>query len=128
MKYFFIYGALICSLNIYAQTNINNDECLKDVFVVVDTQPKYRGGDKELLKYIKSKSIYKIVKNGKNVTYLYIVICKSGKVSFMEAKNKTDVKFSDEAQRIAEFMPEWDPGLKNGEKVNTQIVIPIHFK
>ena len=37
-------------------------------------------------------------------------------------------ELDEEAKRVVEDMPRWNPGIQKGKKVNSQFVMPINFK
>lgn len=101
------------------------------IFMVVEKMPKYPGGEQEMLTFILSNIVYPVD------AYLNII---EGRV-FIEfivdtAGNLRDIKVirgigygcDEEAMRVINLMPAWDPGEQRGKPVNVKFSLPITYK
>lgn len=101
------------------------------VFTVVETNPEFPGGDVALMTFIKDNLKYpaEAAKQGiqGRVTVKFIVE-KDGSVSNIEVMRTPHQILSQEAIRIVEMMPKWEPGKQRGENVRVWYVMPITFR
>ncbi|MBN2275347.1 MAG: M56 family metallopeptidase [Bacteroidales bacterium] len=126
------------------------------VYVWVDEMPEFQGGGEENVKaYIQKNVIYPELAKKANVqgkVYVWFVVDESGKVvdvkvvrSAQIADDKKSVvvvsykekepltvkdavrELDKEAIRVISSMPDWKPGIKNGNPVKVSYTFPINF-
>lgn len=121
-------------INGYAQQETTleirfNDQLDQDIFVIVDEPPKFKGGEKKLVKFYKRKSKFDIVKDRKDgeTVYFQIVINKNGSVTDFEILNSISKNLAAEVRRMVELMPLWNPGKLNGKPVRVKVIQEISF-
>jgi TonB family protein len=93
--------------------------------------PEFEGGDAALQKYLSTNLQYPeiaMVNKVEGEVYVTFVINKVGQVTRVMVRNSLDPHIDKEAIRLIENMPNWTPGTKDGNLVNTQMAIPIKFK
>jgi TonB family protein len=103
-----------------------------DVFVVVEENATFMGGDLETfrkwilehLKYPESASEKGI--EGKVI--LSFVVNQTGKVINVRILRGVDPDIDREAMRVVNSSPRWKSGEQGGKPVNQQFTIPIAFK
>lgn len=109
----------------------NNIEENHPVFTVVEEQPEFPGGDKELLAFIKNSLTYPAACEEEGiqgrVTLSYIVE-PDGSISNIEEVRSPHPELTKEAVRVIESMPKWKPGKQRGQEVRVKYVIPITFR
>jgi len=113
------------------QDNIKNN-IDTTVYMVVEFQPEFPGGQAAMFNFIQKQSKYPVtnIRNkASEKLFLKLLIEKDGSVS-----NAT-VVFSDagkereeEAKRIAAKMPKWKPGYQSGRQLRTYFMVPVYFK
>lgn len=102
-----------------------------DVFTVVEEQPEFPGGERELMSYIKSTLKYPRDCADEGIqgrVTLSFVIDTDGSVIEAEPMRSPDDRLTAEAIRIVESMPKWKPGRQGGEAVRVKYVIPVTFR
>ena len=102
-----------------------------DVFTVVEEQPEFPGGERELMSYIKSTLKYPRDCADEGIqgrVTLSFIIDTDGSVVEAEPMRSPDDRLTAEAIRIVESMPKWNPGRQGGEAVRVKYVIPITFR
>jgi len=120
----FLIFFLFC-FNIQAQ----NDE----IFLCPEIYPVYHGGEEELQKFIANHLIYPQEAKEKGIEEVIPVRCiieKDGALSNIELANNLkeyDFGFVEEAIRVVNNMPPWEPGKINGKNVRTKLLIPVRF-
>lgn len=93
----------------------------------IDVKPKFIGGITKFYEFIEQN--YKIPKGCRGgKIYLTFIIEKDGSLS--DVKSIRDVGFGsgDEAIRVLQKSPKWEPGEQNGKKVRVHYSIPISIK
>ena len=96
-----------------------------------EKQPEFKGGYDEMLNYIAKNMHYPdaAVKEGTQGTvFVKFVVDKTGKLTNIEVERGIGSGCDEEAQRIIQSMPNWNPGLKGGNLVNVIDKVPIRFK
>lgn len=97
----------------------------------IDKMPVFPGGEMEMLKHIAQNTVYP--KEAKDAgeegrVILQLVIYEDGSVNEVEVARGTSPLLDAEAKRVVESLPDFEPGLLNGEKVRVRYHIPIRFK
>jgi len=102
-------------------------------YLQADVMPEYRGGLDSLMAYINSNLKYPEWEKNRKIggtVYASFVIARSGKIK--DAKIVKSVQgsknFDKEVLRIIKGMPDWKPGLQNGQNVDVIFNLPFIFK
>ena len=96
------------------------------------TQPQYPGGKEGLMNYMMTnlkypKALEKAGSEGK--VFVKFVVAKNGVVKDVAvAKSSGFEALDEEAVRVINNMQNWEPGTKEGKKVDTEMTLPIVFK
>ncbi len=105
----------------------NEDE----VFTMVETMPKFPGGQAGLLKYLAKSIKYPVIaqkskEQGKVI--VQVVIGKDGSLSNIKILRSVSPSLDAEAIRVVGNMPKWEPGMQKGQPVSVKYTIPIVFR
>lgn len=114
-----------------AQVLPENSPSRDNTFIVAEKMPEYPGGQTALVEFIKNNMRYpeKAIKLGdEGKVMVTFVVNPEGKVIDPEVKISISKELDEEAIRIVKQMPEWKPGMQNGQPVNVQLTLPILFK
>lgn len=106
---------------------IDNEEC----FVFIEEMPVFKGGDDELLKYLKENTEYPQTAINDSIegrVFIGFIIEKDGSVSNIEVLRGIRYDLNEESIRIIEMMPHWKPGKLEGKTVRVSCRIPFSFK
>ena len=108
------------------QTTVVNED---SVYLMVDEQPSFPGGEAMLMKYISKNLRYPESAISNNVGRLTIsfIVEKDSTLSHIEIIHCKDKNLSREGIRLIESMPKWEPGKKDGKIVRVKYVIPINI-
>ena len=93
--------------------------------------PEFSGGREELFKYLGKNIRYPkdARENGlEGTVYVGFVIDRDGSIKDVTLRKDTYKILAEEAMRIIKTMPNWNPGLIDGEKVRFSYTLPIKFK
>ncbi len=140
MKYKYTFLVLLLVL-VSIMTAFSQEEVLK----LVDQQPYFGNScidmsdkvalkkcrDKELLSYINSNVSYPqaaIDAATEGIVPIRFVVEKDGSITGAEILKDIGNGCGDEALRVINEMPKWNPGKNKGELVRTQFVVPVKFK
>ncbi len=94
----------------------------EELMLETDTAASYLGGEKAYNRYI-SYLLQHPAKN-KNDSDHYSLICRfiverDGSITHLEFLNKTEKEFEEEAAKIINAMPKWNPAQKDGHAVRS---------
>jgi TonB family protein len=106
---------------------ISNDE---EVFTVVEENPTYPGGVKEMFKYISRNLKYPFQAQQAKVSgkvFVKFVVRKDGSVSDFSVLKGIGFGCDEETIRVISQMPKWRPGMQNGRPVNVHFTMPVNF-
>lgn len=98
--------------------------------LIVETLPKFPGGNKAFSKYISNALTYPEIAriigvDGKVI--VSFVVDRDGKLVEVEPKSCVGAGCEAEAKRILEKSPVWVPGFQDGKAVRVQYTLPISF-
>lgn len=112
-------------------TVITINKKVDTVYESVDIAPEFIGGDDALFKYIATNLKYPAKdkesnRNGK-VIIQFIVNARGRIYDAKIVKNTGSEEMGKEALKVIRNMPDWQPGIKNGNPASVMYVIPITF-
>lgn len=118
-----------------SSNNIINPESLSDstvaVFIVVENQPEFPGGEEAMFKYLQENVSYpdsaKLL-GIQGTVFISFVVKRSGKVDNTKVVRGIGGGCDEVALKVVESMPNWIPGKQRGKPVNVQMNLPIQFK
>ncbi len=92
--------------------------------------PSFKGGMEAFYRYLASEIKYpkQAAKDGiTGIVYVSFTVKKDGSVEDVKAEKSPNDELADEAIRIIERSPYWNPGKMFGEPVNVKYNVPIKF-
>ena len=99
---------------------------------VVEVQPEFPGGMKEMMKFIQNSLKYPEAAKAAGVegkAFVQFVVKADGSISDVEIMHSSgDASLDAEALRVVKAMPKWRPAMNKGEAVNVKFVLPIVYK
>lgn len=104
----------------------SNDE----IFDMVDDSPGFPGGIKAWENFMKDNLKYpKLAKDDgiEGTVYVVFIINKDGSVSDAEILRGIGGGCDEEALRVVNASPNWNPGKKDGRIVKTRMRLPINY-
>lgn len=105
------------------------------IFMVVENMPEYPGGMSECLDFISKNLVYPEREKELGIegtVAVQFVVSKDGSLRDIRiypgtADNNTD-GMNEAALEVVEKMPNWQPGMQAGQKVNVRYMLPIKFE
>lgn len=96
------------------------------------TPAEFPGGNEALVKFMTENIKYPKALAKENIqgkVFVEFTISKDGKVMNPQVvKSSGHEAFDDEAIRVINKMPDWEPGMKNGNAVDSKMTLPFMFK
>jgi protein TonB len=93
--------------------------------------PVFPGGAGAMISFIKRNYVVPPIDRRKGVTgtiYLNLLIDKEGKISEVKILKGLTSRMDNEAIRVVQKMPDWDPAYRNGIAVPVNMMLPITIK
>jgi periplasmic protein TonB len=111
---------------------MGNDKTTLDttVLMVLDTMPKFRGGDKEYMSYLNNNLKFPpaaIEKKISGKVYISFIVEPNGTLSNITILKGLSPDIDNEIFRAFSVMPRWIPGIQNGLLARVKIVMPINI-
>jgi TonB family protein len=104
------------------------------IYTIVHQMPEFPGGQKAAYEYLKQNQIYPAAAMEHNVegtVYVRFLVTPQGEIEqpFIErGMGANDYGCHAEALRLVKNMPNWEPGMHNGKKVNVRYTLAVSFK
>ena len=118
---------LLLSLKGFAQIPATREEI---VFTVVENQPEFPGGLIALTNYLQQNVKYppEAQKAGiKGRVYVSFIVEKDGSLTDIQLMKGLGYGCNEEAIRVVNAMPKWQPGTQSGRPVRVRYNLPIEF-
>lgn len=117
--------------NTHLSLSSKSREMNEQVFTVVEKMPSFPGGDAELLKYIATNIKYpkESQDNGEQGRVICsFIVGRDGSVNNPEVLRGVTLLLNEEAVRVINTMPRWNPGMQRGKAVAVKYTVPITFR
>jgi TonB family protein len=102
-----------------------------EIFTVVEHQPEFPGGMQELGNYIHDNLKYPATAekaNAQGRVFVSFVVTKTGEVTDVRVLKDVGFGTGEEAVRVVNNMPRWQPARQGTETVNVRYNLPINFQ
>ncbi|MCK9500621.1 MAG: M56 family metallopeptidase [Lascolabacillus sp.] len=106
-------------------------EVTEEIFVVVEQQPEYPGGQEAMMKFLSDSIVYPEEAKAKGIQGRVIcnyVVMKDGSIDDVNVVRGVDPLLDAEAVRVLKSMPAWKPGKQRGQAVNVRYTLPLEFR
>lgn len=107
----------------------------KIVYNKAEVDPKYVGGEKAMMEYLRDNLLYPKEADDKGLegtVFVDFVVAADGTVGAVEIMNEpgeeVDESLRTEAIRVVSTMPKWEPGRQRGKAVDVKYSLPITFQ
>ena len=117
--------------NTHLSLSSKSREMNEQVFTVVEKMPSFPGGDAELLKSIATNIKYpkESQDNGEQGRVICsFIVGRDGSVNNPEVLRGVTPLLNEEAVRVINTMPRWNPGMQRGKAVAVKYTVPITFR
>jgi len=120
--------------------NSDRDYKLKSIQELIDQRkpvdpelvimPEFPGGVNALNEFISGSIQYPSSASEKGIygrVMVNFIISKTGKVTDVKLSRGVDPALDEEALRVVNSLPDWNPGMQNGEPVEVAYTVPVNF-
>jgi periplasmic protein TonB len=100
------------------------------IFTVVESMPGYPGGDAARMKFLQENIKYPQMARESGIqgtVYATFVVEIDGSVTDVRILRGIGGGCDEEAVRVIQAMPRWNPGMQRGKPVRVQFTMPIRF-
>lgn len=100
-------------------------------FIVVDQMPQFKGGTGDLMQYLSRKLRYPVAAQNNGIegtVVVTFVVGITGEITDVQVLKGLGFGTEEEATRVVEQMPRWEPGRQNGRAVPVRYTLPIRFR
>ena len=124
--------AVNTTANSISTNNMQTKQSDKKTFTVVEEMPEFKGGVSAMMEFLSMNMKYpqaavKAKLQGRAV--VGFVVRKDGTVSDVHiTKSAGYAVLDEEAMRVVNAMPAWEPGKQKGKPVNVKYFVPITFR
>lgn len=101
-----------------------------EIFLVVEEQPTYPGGEEARLKFLRKNLKYPQLARESGIqgsVYLQFVVEPDGSISNIRIVRGIGGGCDEEAIRVVKLMPKWKAGKQRGKAVRVNFTMPIKF-
>jgi len=102
-----------------------------DIFQVVEEMPTFQGGDiTNFSTWVRTRVKYPVVAQQNGIqgrVFIGFVVEPDGSVSNVTLLRSVDKSLDDEAIRVVQSSPKWEPGKQRGENVRVRFSITVNF-
>jgi periplasmic protein TonB len=101
-----------------------------EIFTVVESMPGYPGGDAARMKFLQENIKYPQMARESGIqgtVYATFVVEIDGSVTDVRILRGIGGGCDEEAVRVIQAMPRWNPGMQRGKPVRVQFTMPIRF-
>ncbi|MDD3280163.1 MAG: energy transducer TonB [Bacteroidales bacterium] len=102
----------------------------EEIFVIVEENPEFPGGDEARMKFLQDNIVYPSVAKSAGIEGTVIVgfvVERDGSITNVKILRGKAQSIDEEAVRVAKKMPKWKPGKQRGRTVRAQFRMPITF-
>ena len=124
-------GNVIDEIVVVGYGGSKSNNTVEEVFVVVEQQPEFPGGNEALLQYLADNTEYPAIAKEHGIqgrVIVSFVVEKDGSIVEAAIERGVDPSIDKEALRVIEAMPHWKPGKQRGQEVRVRFTLPVDFK
>jgi len=107
------------------------EEVAEEIFTIVEDQPAPKGGMAAFYEYVGKKLKYPAQARRMGIegkVFVEFVVDKDGTITDVKAIKGIGAGCDEEAIRVIQSSPKWNPGKQRGRPVKVRMILPITFK
>lgn len=107
------------------------EEVTEEIFVVVEEQPEFPGGNAAMMKFLSDNIRYPVIAQENGIQGRVIcnfVVERDGSITDVQVVRGVDPSLDREAVRVIQQMPRWKPGKQRGSAVRVRFTLPVVFR
>lgn len=101
-----------------------------DVTDFAEIEPEFPGGEEAMIKFIQQHVEYPELSREmgeQGTVYVQFVVHSDGSIQNVRVLKGVSKRLDREAMRVVKMMPDWSPGMQDGEPIRVRYQIPIKF-
>ena len=114
-----------------ALKNVTYAKAITDrIDTIKERMPQFPGGDEKFYEFLKCRSVYPnaaMLEEKEGKVILGFIVDKDGYISNVTIIKGLSTECDEEAKRVVESMPPWEPGIQNGKRTACHFTLPIVF-
>jgi len=106
-------------------------EVIEKVFTIVEQNPAFPGGQKAMYDFLNKNINYPSQARRMGIdgrVFVQFIIDKDGTITDVKSIKGIGAGCDEEAKRVIQMMPRWNPGKQRGNPVKVKLTIPVFFK
>ena len=103
----------------------------EEIFVVVENQPEFPGGQAAMMKFLSENIKYPVIAQENGIQGRVIcnfVVERDGSNTDDQVVRGVYPSLDKEAVRVIQSMPKWKPGMQRGKPVRVRFTLPVVFR
>lgn len=103
----------------------------QEIFKVVEKMPAFSGGNAKLFEFLQQNVTYPQAAQAEGIegtTVVQYIVETDGRITNAKVVRDIGGGCGEEALRVVQAMPRWEPGYQGGQAVRVQFNLPIRFK
>ncbi len=109
------------------------EEVVEDIpLFIAEEMPKFQGGDLNTFRnWVQPKLVYPRIASENNIqgtVTVQFVIERDGTLTNIQVISSPDRSLSEEATRVLNTSPKWEPGKQRNRPVRIQYILPVQFQ
>ncbi len=107
------------------------EEVTEEIFVVVEEQPEFPGGNTAMMKFLSDNIKYPLIAQENGIQGRVItnfVVERDGSITDVQVVRGVDPSLDREAIRVIQSMPKWKAGRQRGSAVRVRFTLPVVFR
>ena len=103
----------------------------QEIFGLAEQMPAFQGGEKAMFEFVSENLVYpqEAIEAGiEGRVFVRFWINEDGSLSDFEVPRGIGYGCDEEAVRVIQSMPKWQPGKQMGKVVRVQYIVPVNFK
>lgn len=107
------------------------EEVTEEIFVVVEEQPEFPGGNTAMMKFLSDNIKYPVIAQENGIQGRVItnfVVERDGSITDVQVVRGVDPSLDKEAIRVIQSMPKWKAGKQRGSAVRVRFTLPVVFR
>ncbi len=107
------------------------EEVTEEIFVVVEEQPEFPGGNAAMMKFLSDNIKYPVIAQENGIQGRVItnfVVERDGSITDVQVVRGVDPSLDKEAIRVIQSMPKWKAGRQRGSAVRVRFTLPVVFR
>jgi len=107
------------------------EEVAEEIFTIVEDQPAPKGGMAAFYEYVGKQLKYPAQARRMGIegrVFVEFVVDKDGSITDVKAIKGIGAGCDEEAIRVIQAAPKWNPGKQRGRPVKVRMILPITFK